>query len=122
MDIYPEHTTLFHRKLIESQFNYAALIWEFCRKTCNSKIEKIHHKTLRVINSSPLTKASIPNILRIYSTYCGTNAIHFRATLIWNNFLAIIKPSQSLGEVKGKIKNHENMDCGRFICKQSTPL
>lgn len=63
MDIYPRHTTLFHRKLIESQFNYAALIRKFCRKTCNSKIEKIHHKTLRVINSSPLIKASISNIL-----------------------------------------------------------
>ena len=34
---------------IDSQFNYASLIWMFCRKTFYSKIEKIHHRTLNVI-------------------------------------------------------------------------
>ena len=34
---------------IDSQFNYAPLLWMFCRKTLYSKIEKIHHKTLKVI-------------------------------------------------------------------------
>ena len=36
---------------IVSQFNYAPLIWTFCRKTFYSKIEKIHHRTLKVIYS-----------------------------------------------------------------------
>ena len=34
---------------IDSQFNYAPLVWMFCRKTSYSKIEKMHHKTLNVI-------------------------------------------------------------------------
>ena len=34
---------------IDSQFNYAPLIWMVCRKTFYSKIEKIYHKTLKVI-------------------------------------------------------------------------
>ena len=36
----------------DSQFNYAPLLWMFCRKTLYSKIEKIHHKTLKVIYES----------------------------------------------------------------------
>ena len=37
---------------IDSQFNYAPLLWMFCRKTLYSKIEKIHHRTLKVIYQS----------------------------------------------------------------------
>ena len=32
---------------INSQFNYAPLIWMFCRKFLYHKIEKIHHRTLK---------------------------------------------------------------------------
>ena len=34
---------------LDSPFNYAPLIWMFCRKTFYSKIEKIHQKILKVI-------------------------------------------------------------------------
>ena len=34
---------------ISSQFNYASLIWMLFRKTLYHKIEKIHHRTLKVI-------------------------------------------------------------------------
>ena len=34
---------------IGSQFNHAPLIWMFCRKTLHSKIERIHHRTLKVV-------------------------------------------------------------------------
>ena len=61
IDIYPKHTTVSHSKATESQLNYAPLIWMFCRRSCNSKIEKLHQKTLRVINSCPSTKAPILN-------------------------------------------------------------
>ena len=37
---------------IDGQFNYAPLLWTFCRKTHYSKIGKIHHKTLNVIYES----------------------------------------------------------------------
>ena len=34
---------------IKSQFNYAPPIWLFCRKNLYSKIEKNHHRALKVI-------------------------------------------------------------------------
>ena len=37
---------------IDSQFNYALLLWMFCWKIICSKIEKIYHKTLKVIYES----------------------------------------------------------------------
>ena len=35
---------------IDSQFNYAPLIWMFCRKGLYLKIQKIHHKAPKVID------------------------------------------------------------------------
>lgn len=37
---------------INSQFNYAPLIWMFCRKTEYNKIRKIHHKALKIVYES----------------------------------------------------------------------
>ena len=37
---------------IDNQFNYAPLLWMFCRKTLYSNIKKIYHKTLKVIYES----------------------------------------------------------------------
>ena len=37
---------------IDGQFKYAPLLWMFCRKTLYSKIEKIHHETLKAIYES----------------------------------------------------------------------
>ena len=47
-----EETTILGNAFIDSQFNYAPLLWIFCRKTLYLKIEKIHHKTLKVIDES----------------------------------------------------------------------
>ena len=40
---------------IDSQLNYAPLIWMFCRKGLHLKMQKIHHKTLKVIYQSNKT-------------------------------------------------------------------
>ena len=37
---------------IDSQFNYAPLIWMFCHETTYLKMQKIHHKSLKVIYQS----------------------------------------------------------------------
>ena len=37
---------------INSQFNYAPIIWMFCRKNQYLKIQKIHHKALKVVFNS----------------------------------------------------------------------
>ena len=47
-----EKAKMLGNAFIDSQFNYAPLLWMFCRKTLYSKIEKIHHKTLKVIYQS----------------------------------------------------------------------
>ena len=41
--------------IIDSRFNYAPLIWMFCRKVLYLKMQKIHHKTLKVIYQSNKT-------------------------------------------------------------------
>ena len=51
------HLTLIKAKLlgnafIDSQFNYTPLIWMFSDKTTYLKMQKIHHKTLKVIYQS----------------------------------------------------------------------
>lgn len=122
IDIYPKHTTVCHRKATQSQLNYAPAIWMFCRRTCNSQIEKIHQKTLRVINSCPSTKACILNIPNSILCIAVQMLFTLGGTLMWNNFPAVIKYSLLLGEVKSKIKNHENIDWGSLICKESVLL
>ena len=153
---------------IDSQFNYAPLLSMFCRKTLYSKIEKIHHRTLKVIYQSNdtyenlllqsntvsvhkrhlrflmieiyksisqlnpqfmwsffthkdipynLRKGPILGLPKTHSFYYGTNAIHFRGSLIWNNLPAIVKSSNSLFEFKNKIKNIGDIDCRCLICR-----
>ena len=44
-----EKTKILRHAFIDSLFNYAPLVWMFCRKNMYSKIEKIHHRTLKVV-------------------------------------------------------------------------
>ena len=152
---------------INSQFNYAPLIWMFRRKTLYHKIEKVHHRTLKVIYQSEesyenlllesssvsvhqrhlrflvteiyisttqinpefmwpyvtynnishnLRKGPILYLSCTHSTCYGTNSVHFIGSLIWNNLPRDIKSSKSLSEIKTKIKNFGNIDCGCVIC------
>ena len=50
-----EKAKLLGNAFIDSQFNSAPLIWIFCQKTLYLKIEKMHHKTLRIIQRSNAT-------------------------------------------------------------------
>ena len=54
-----DETILLGNTFRNSQFNYAPLIWIFCRKILYHKIEKIHH-SLKVIHQS---EASYENLL-----------------------------------------------------------
>ena len=47
-----EKAKMLGNAFMDGQFNYAPLLWMFCRKTLYSKIEKIHHRTLKVICQS----------------------------------------------------------------------
>ena len=50
-----------------------------------------------------LRKGPILGLPKTHSFYYGTNAIHFRGSLIWNNLPAVVKSSNSLFEFKNKI-------------------
>ena len=67
--------------------------------------------------SYSLRKGPILNLPRTQSTYYGTNAIHFRGSLICSNLPAKVKSSNSDFEFKTKIKNLGNIDCGCLICR-----
>ena len=47
-----EKAKLLRNAFINSQFNYAPLVWMFCRKKQYLKIQKIHHKALKVVYNS----------------------------------------------------------------------
>ena len=64
-----------------------------------------------------LRKGPILHLPRTQSTYYGTNAIHFMGSLIWNNLPAKVKSSNSILELKTKIKNLGYIDCGCLICR-----
>ena len=52
-----------------------------------------------------LRKCLILGLPKTHSFYYGTNAVHFRSSLIWNNLPALVKSGDSLLEFKNKIKN-----------------
>ena len=41
--------SLLYNSFVRSNFNYCAMVWHFCGKTNNSKIEKIQERALRII-------------------------------------------------------------------------
>ena len=43
---------LIMKTFIESQFNYCPLLWMFCSRTLNNKINKLHERALRVVYKS----------------------------------------------------------------------
>ena len=163
-----EKTKILGNAFIGSQFNYAPLLYMFCGKTLYLEIEKIRHKTLKVIYESNdtcynlllqsntvcvhqrhlrflmteicksftqlnpeftwpyfthkdmpynLRKGPIIGLPKTNSFYHGTNAVHFRGSLIWNHLPAVLKSSDSLFEFKNKIKNIGDVDCRCLICR-----
>ena len=47
----PVKARLLYNAFINSQFNYASVIWMFCRKKDYLKIEKIQYKALKIISA-----------------------------------------------------------------------
>ena len=50
-----EKAKLLGNAFIDSQLNSSSLIWMFYKVTLCVKVEKIHHKTLRIIHQSNVT-------------------------------------------------------------------
>ena len=64
-----------------------------------------------------LRKVPFLGLPKTHSFYYGTNAIHFRGSLLWNNLPAVVKSSDLLFEFKNKINNIGDIDCGCLICR-----
>ena len=47
-----EKSKLLYNAFINNQFNYASIIWMFCRKQDYLEVEKIHYKALKIVNNS----------------------------------------------------------------------
>ena len=66
-----EKAKMLGNAFIDSQFNYAPLIWMFCRKGLHLKIQKIHHKTLKVIYQSNNTYKELLELSETVSIHQG---------------------------------------------------
>ena len=66
--------------------------------------------------SNNLMKGQMLSLPPAKSTYYGTNSVHFRESLIWNNLPSHIKFSRSVYEFKNNIKNFSDIDCSCLIC------
>ena len=64
------------------------------------------------IRNGPQLK--IPNAK---STYYGINSVHFRACLLWNGLPQPVKHSESIFELKRKLKELGNVDCSCISCR-----
>ena len=49
-------------------------------------------------------------------TSYGINSVFFRACLLWNSFPQSIKYSESIVELKTKMKDLGNIDCSCILC------
>ena len=65
-----------------------------------------------------LRKGPILNLPRTQSTYCSTNAVHIRGSLLWSNLPAKVKSINSVFNFKIKIKNLVNIYCECLIRRQ----
>ena len=63
-----------------------------------------------------LSKGHVLSLPPERSTYYGTNSVHFRRSLTWNNLPNYIKSSRSVCEFKNNMRNFRNIDCGCLIC------
>ena len=79
-----EKAKLLCNAFINSQFNYASLVWMFCRKKRYLKIQKIHRKALKVVYNS---NKNYDELLR-NNNEVSIHQSHFRA-LIYEVFKSL---------------------------------
>ena len=163
-----EKAKLLCNAFINSQFNCVPLLRMFCRKKQYLKIQKIHHKALKVVYNSnknydellrnnnevsihqshlralicevfkPLNnlnpefmwsyfffknitynirKGPLLRLPAVKSTSYRINSALFRAYLLWNSLPQSIKYSESIAELKTKMKDLGNIDCSCILCQ-----
>ena len=64
------------------------------------------------IRNGPLLKLSNSK-----SMYWGINSVHFRSCLLWNGLSQFVKHSESILELKRKLKELANVGCSCILCR-----
>ena len=64
-----------------------------------------------------IRKGPLLRLAAAKSTSCGINSVLFRACLLWNSLLQSIKYSESIVELKTKMKELGNVDCSCILCR-----
>ena len=117
-----------------SNKNYDELLWD------NNKVS-IHQSHLRALirevfkslnNLNPefmwpyfvfrnitysIRKGPLLRLPAAKSTSYSINSVLFRACLLWNSLPQSIKYSESIVELKAKMKGLENIDCSCILCR-----
>jgi len=92
-----EKARLIANAFIDSQFNYAPIIWMFAGKTAINKICKIHHRTLQIVyNDYTKTYEQLLDIskttsihqrhLKCLATEVFKSLLHLNPEFMWNYF------------------------------------
>ena len=92
----------------------------FCRKKQYLQIQNIHHKALKVVYDSNKNYDELlqdNNEFSIHQRQYGINSVLFRACLLWNSLPQSVKYSESIAELKTKMKNLGNIDCSCILCR-----
>ena len=126
-----------HHRTLRAIYQYEEFYESFLLKSSSVSVHQKHlhflvteiYKSMTQINpeftwfyfsynniSYNLWKGPILYFPSMRSTYYGTNSVHFRGSLIWNNLPRDIKSSKSVSEFNTKIKNFGNIDYGCVIC------
>ena len=64
-----------------------------------------------------IRKGPLLRLAAAKSTSYGINSVLFRACLLWNSLLQSIKYSESIVELKTKMKDLGNVDCSCILCR-----
>ena len=114
----PYNNPLFRRNFVSiHQKHLQFLVTEICKSISQINPEFMWSLFKQKKLSCNLRQAPVLNLPITQSTYYGTNAIHFRGSHVWDYLPAKVKSSNSILELKTKIKNLVNIDCGCLICR-----
>ena len=73
---------------VNSQFDYASLIWMFCSRESYNKLKNIHYKTLKIVHQTEGTYEDLLNLSNEDSIH--QKHLKFLATELFKTFKTLI--------------------------------
>ena len=105
--------------------NYGLINGKFPITLKNVNVTPVHKKddptdktNFRPISVLPLLSKVFERVIyNQLGKYIGINSVLFRACLLWNSLPQSIKYSESIVELKTKMKDLGNVDCSCILCR-----